>query len=390
MMHLNVVPKILFVAGVALVLSCSKKEKENPIPEGVDTTKYQKVDSIATIIPKTALRDTILTIVADSVDALYYPNTGRFVMKLKRGDVCNITRTGRYDVVDGKGNFWIRVERMGGKGWIYGGHTSLKSDVWVFSDGMTELGHPYIKHKLNRLTAPNFDDLFELVGKTIERTEYSEGDDPDEMGSRKVDANDDEIIVEEDDGMGSKIKETFKPGPANDSLQSILYTYSGTGDSEITFNHSFIIGKHRGKSSFIADFFGELKEIRKVGKNYLLIADYDLFSSRFGTVHYTNVELWSSQRKSMISRQRVANSAVEITGYPIFKPWEDGSFIASSKATFAETDGVLTMEIFETYNKINSAGKVDEKVFYTTRYFTFNDSTNKFLESKQEVIYEAK
>jgi hypothetical protein len=151
-----------------------------------------------------------------------------------------------------------------------------------------------------------------------------------------------------------------------------------------------VVAKHHGKYQFVADFFGELKGIHKVGKNYLLISDYELYSERLGNVTYTNIELYSPEKKHVISRHRFANSAVEITGYPIFKPWEDGSFITSSKASIKEEDGELKMEIFETYNRIKREGGVEEKVFYITRYFTFNDSTNLFDESRQEVIYQAK
>jgi hypothetical protein len=379
----------LLVIGIILLLSCGKKSAETAsIPSEVDTAKYQKVDSVTLTIPRSALRDTVLTIVADSVNALYYPNTGRVVMKLKRGDVCNITRTGRYDVVNGKGNFWVRVERFGGKGWIFGGHTTLESDVWVFSDGMTELGHPYIKYKLNKLSAADFSDLFSLIGKTIKGAEYSE--DEDDPGSRKVDWNDEEIIVTEDNNSGTTITESFKPGPATDSIQSINYTYSEEGDNKVTFNHTFIISRHGSKVFLVRDFFGELKEIHRVGRNHVLVADYDLFSSRLGNVHYTNVEVWSPAKKSIITRQRFADNAVETTGLPIFRPSDDGSFISSGKCTFTEPDGKLTMEIFETYNRVNTTDKVEEKMFFITRYFTFNEATNHFEEAKQEVIYQAK
>lgn len=378
--------------GILFFISCSEKKKktEVTIPVEVDTTKYKKVDSIVNVIPRTALRDTILTITDDSVFALYYPNTGKSVMKLKKGDVCNITRTGRYDVVDGRGNFWVRIERYGGHGWIFGGQTSLNSDVWVFSDGMTELGHPYMKYKLNKITAPNFSELYKQVGRAIKASEYSEDKDEDEVGTRTVELNDDEIIVHEDDGLGSKITEIFKPGPSNDSIKSIIYTYTGEGENAVDFNHSFVIANHGGKSQFAADFFGALREIHKVGKNYMLVSDYSLHSERLGNVGYTNIELYSPQKKHVISRHRFANSAVEIGGYPIFKPWEDGSFIASSKATFTEEEGELKMEIFETYNRIKPEGGVEDKVFYITRYFTFNNATNQFDETRQEVIYQAK
>jgi hypothetical protein len=230
--------------------------------------------------------------------------------------------------------------------------------------------------------------LFKLVGKAIKATEYAEGDD--ESGNRKVEINEDEIIVNEDDGLGSTITEVFRPGPANDSIQSILYSYKGTGDYDVAFNHSFIIAERGNQKSFGADFFGELKGIHKIGKDYLFTADYDLSSSRLGNVHYTNIERWSSKKKSIISRHRFANSAVEPTGYPIFTPWDDGSFISSSVASFSQVDNVVNMEIFETYDRINELRKVDKEAFYVTRYFTFNDSASNFEETRQEVIYEAK
>jgi hypothetical protein len=378
----------LLALGIILLLSCGRKPVETPpVSTEVDTTKYQKVDSVTSVIPKSALRDTVLTIVVDSLNALYYPNTGRPVMKLKRGDICSITRTGRYDVVNGKGNFWVRVERMGGRGWIFGGHTSLESDVWVFSDGMTELGHPYMKYKINRLSASSFPELYSLIGKAIEKTEYSEEED--ESGSRKVDVGDEEIVVTETGNLNSIITESFKPGPANDSIQSINYTYTEEGDNKVTFNHTFIITKHGAKVVIARDFFGELKEIHQVGKNWVLVADYNLFSSRLGNIHYTNVEVWSPGKKSIISRQRFADAAVEITGFPIFKPWDDGSFISSATCTFKEEEGKLNMEIFETYNRLNGSTVID-KAFYVTRYFTFNEAINHFEEAKQEVIYQAK
>ena len=379
---------IPFFLSLFLLAGCSKKQTESPIPIQVDTSLYHKVDSITSSESKTVLRDTILTIKADSVNALYYPNTGKVVMKLKAGDVCKITRKGRYDVVDGKGNFWIRVERFGGKGWIFGGQTSLESDVWVFPEGMTEDGHPYVKYKLNKLFAPNFSNLFQLAGKAIKGAEYSESED--EPGNRKVDLSDDAVVVHESGIGNSTITETFKPGPANDSIQSIIYQYQEEGDNNVTFNHSFIIARKGAHFSFVTDFFGELKEIHRVGKNFLFTADYDLLSGQLGNVHYTNVEIWSSQKKSIISRQRFANTAVEPAGYPIFKRWDDGSFISSAKCTFSEVDDKLNMEIFETYNRVSEKSSVEEKVFYVTRYFTFNQTTYRFEESKQEVIYQEK
>lgn len=365
-----------------------KKEVATPEVNRVDTSQYKQVDSV-TVTTRHALKDTILTIKADSVNALYYPNTGKFVMKLKAGDVCKITKAGRYDVVDGKGNFWVRVERFGGKGWIWGGQTSLESDIWVFSEGMTELGHPYIKYKLNKLSATNFDELFKLAGKAIEKTEYAESDD-EGGGTREVDYDDDEILITEDDKLGTITKESFKPGPANDSIQSVNYFYTSMGTDTVSFNHTLITFRDGAKVAFVADFFGELKEMHRVGKNYLLAADYSLTGSNLGKVQHTKLAVWSPSEKKIISRQRLGYSAVDIKGYPIFKRWEDGSYISEAKTTFAKVDGKLTMEIFETYSRLNDARQVEEKVVFITRYFTFNESTNLFEESRQEVIYQAK
>ena len=79
------------IVGLAVLLaSCATKPTEQPTLVALDTTKYQKVDSVADVHYK-VLDDTVLTIKADSVQALYYPNTGRVVMTLKKKDVCTIT-----------------------------------------------------------------------------------------------------------------------------------------------------------------------------------------------------------------------------------------------------------------------------------------------------------
>jgi hypothetical protein len=254
---------------------------------------------------------------------------------------------------------------------------------------MTELGHPYIKYKLNKLSASNFSDLFELAGKTIEKTEYSESDD-EGGGSRKVDYDDDEILITEDDNLGTITTESLKPGPANDSIQSVNYLFSSKGTDTVSFNHTLIAYKDGPKTAFVADFFGELKEIHRVGKNFLLAADYVLEGTMLGNIHHTKLAVWSPSEKKIVSRQRLGYSAVDVKGFPVFKRWDDGSFVANAKCSFAKVDGKLTMEIFETYNRINDAGKVEEKVVFITRYFTFNEATNLFEESKQEVIYQAK
>jgi hypothetical protein len=140
----------------------------------------------------------------------------------------------------------------------------------------------------------------------------------------------------------------------------------------------------------VADFAGELQNIYKVGKNYLFVADYVLTGTELGKVHYANLVVWSPQKKGIISRQRLGYSAVDVEGFPIFKHWDDGSFISDTKCTFTQTEGVVNLEVFEIYSRINDAGKVEDKVFYITRYFTFNENTNHFVESKQEVMYLAK
>lgn len=375
-----------FIATAMLLLlaHCSTKQTETAKTNSVDTTKFHKLDSVPIAKKvRTAIKDTVLTIKADSVKALYYPNTGKVTMKLKKGDVCKITRIGRYDVVDNKGNFWIRVERMGGKGWIFGGATSIESDVWVFSEGMTEIGHPYSTFQLNKLTGKQFPDLFEKVKQAIKKTELADGD---EGGTRKVEVKQEEVIVTDDDGIGSVTTEVFKLGPTTDSIQSINYAYSLSGEVKTTFNHTFIAYFDGSKTSLIADFPGKLKEVHRIGHDYILASEYTLTDTNLGTVHYTNTAVISPKEKSM-RRMRYGHSAVESMGFPIFRRWDDGSFVANATTTFAREGNTLTMQIFEEYNRLNDDDTVTAKVFYITRYFTFNPATNQFDESKQEVIY---
>ena len=259
-------PLVAFLLVVVILLGCDKPKAETkPNNMAVDTTQLQKLDSVP-LPAKSHLKDTVLTITADTVRALYYPNTGREVMKLVKKDVCKITRTGRYDVVDGKGNFWIRVERFGGKGWIFGGQTSLESDVWVFSEGMTERGHPYTQYKLNKLSSPTFEGLFEKAGIAIKKTEYND----EEVGTMTVKVDDDEFLVQEKETTGKTITESFKLGPATDSIKSINY-YNVTREGDTTeFNHTFIAAFDGREWKFVADFYGELKEIMAVNGNYML------------------------------------------------------------------------------------------------------------------------
>jgi hypothetical protein len=375
---------VLFV-GVIL-LGCGKPQSETKSNNAApDTTQLQKLDSVP-LPAKSHLKDTILTITADSVQALYYPNTGRKVMKLVKKDVCNITRTGRYDVVDGKGNFWIRVERFGGKGWIFGGQTSLESDVWAFSEGMTERGHPNTQYKLNKLSAPTFESLWEKVGQSIKKAAYND----EEIGTMTVDLDDDEILVQEKEIIGKAITETFRLGPATDSIKSINY-YNITTEGDTTeFNHTFVAAFDGREWKFVTDFYGELKEIMVVNSNYVLASSYDLANSNLGRVHFTNVVIWSSNKKVVIDRQRFGHSGVDISGYPIFRRDEDGSFISYATCTFAREGENISMQVFETYDQAMKGGTVQEKVYYITRYFTLNPSSLKFEESKQEVIYRAK
>ena len=370
--------------AVALLANCTTPTNQTASNSAVDTTKFHKLDSIPIAKKvRTAIKDTVLTIKADSVNALYYPNTGKVVMKLKKGDVCKITRVGRYDVIDNKGNFWIRVERMGGKGWIFGGQTSIESDLWVFSEGMTEIGHPYSTFSLNKITGKQFPDFFEKVQKAIQKTELADGD---EGGTRKVEIKQDEVIVSDDDGIGSITTEVFKLGPTTDSIHSINYRYSLSGDVKTTFDHTFIAYSDGTKTSLIADFPGELKAIHRIGRDYILAAEYTLTDTNLGAVHYTNLAVVSPKEKSM-KRMRYGYSAVETTSFPIFRRWDDGSFVTKATSTFAREGSLLTMQIFEEYNRLNDDDTVTEKVFYITRYYTFNPVTNQFDESKQEVIY---
>jgi hypothetical protein len=380
--------KYLFVIIGILLMECTNKQTEAVGSNSIDTTKLQKLDSVPTTKKvRTALKDTVLTITADSVKALYYPNTGKVVMTLKKGDVCKITRTGRYDVVDNKGNFWIRVERMGGRGWIFGGHTSIESDLWIFSEGMTEIGHPHNTYKLNKITASQFPELFNRMKGAIKKTELTEGD---EGGTRKIETKADEITVLDDDGLGTISSELFKLGPAADSVYSINYKYEVSGDVKTTFNHAFVAFWDGKAASLVSDFFGELKEIYRVGDRHIFVSDYSVASTNLGMVHLTNVTVWSARKKAVVNRQRFGHSAVENTGYPIFKKWDDGSFVANATCTFAREGDGLTMQVFETYNRLNDDDSVTEKVFFITRYFTFNPATSRFDESKQEVIYQAK
>lgn len=375
---------LLFV-GV-IFLGCDKPKSETPSNStALDTTQLQKLDSVP-LPAKSQLKDTILTITVDTVRALYYPNTGREVMKLAKKDVCNITRTGRYDVIDGKGNFWIRVERFGGKGWIFGGQTSLESDVWAFSEGMTERGHPNTQYKLNKLSAPTFEGLFKKVGEAIKKTEYND----EEVGTMTADVDDEVILVQEKETVGKTITETIKLGPATDSIKSINYYNVTKGGDTTEFNHTFVAAFDGREWKFVTDFYGELKEIMTVNGNYMLAASYELVNSNLGRVHFTNVVVWSSKKKAVIDRQRFGHSGIDISGYPIFRRDEDGSFISNATCTFAREGESITMQVFETYNQAMKGGTVQEKVYYITRYFTYNPTNLKFEESKQEVIYRAK
>lgn len=389
----NIFPSLKFMASkfsfalslllaFMVIFGCGAKRDETTLSMGsIDTTQFQKVDSIPTA-KKKALRDTVLTIRADTVRVLYYPNTGREVMKLLAGDVCRITRTGRYDVIEGKGNFWIRVERFGGKGWIFGGQTSLESDVWVFSEGMTESGNPHTKYNLDELSSSNFEGLFKMVGERIKNLEYK-----DESGSRIVELTDDKIEVKESEELGDSFIESFKPGPETDSIKSINYSYAMDEGSKISFNHTLIAFLKDSKYSLAADFSGELKEIIKVGNKYLFVTEYALSGSRLGNVHINNVIIWFPKKRVVIGRQRFGHSGLDPEGMPIFKPCEDGSFISQASCIFAREDGKLNMQVFETYNQVRETGGIKEKVFFITRYFTFNESVNRFVETKQEVLY---
>ena len=368
---------------LVVFMQCGKTPDENTsnIPV-IDTSQLQKIDS-APVAAKSHLKDTILKITADTVRALYYPNTGREVMKLVKGDVCNITRTGRYDVIDGKGNFWIRVERYGGKGWIFGGQTSLESDIWAFSEGMSERGHPYAQYGLHKLSAPTFEALFQQIGQAIKKNEYND----EEIGTMTVDVDDDEILVTEKEVIGINLTESFRPGPATDSVKSINY-FNRRLDSDTTeFNHAFIAAFDGRKWKLVADFYGELKEIITVNGKLLLVSSYDLFSTSLGKVHLTNVWTWSSNKKGIIERQRFGYSGIDKRGYPLFRRDEDGSFMTYGQCTFSREGDAISLQVFETYSQAIKGGGIEEKSYYITRYFTYNPATLKFTESKQEVIY---
>ena len=377
---------LALIAFIITFQSCTAPTKPSQEVIVIDTTQYQKVDSVADIHYK-VLKDTVLTIKADSVKALYYPNTGKVVMTLKKGDKCNITRTGRYDVVDNKGNFWIRVERMGGKGWVWGGATSIESDLWVFGEGMTEMNHPYMTYQINNLSSSDFEGLFALTAKSIKAVESSE--DIGEGESFKVDVNSYEITTTDDNGLGTVVKEKFNRGPSRDSVQSINYFYQSEENNPVTFNHAFISYQHGSKNSLVLDFIGELKSIYRAGSNYIFISDYNLTGGELGKIHFANITVWNAKKK-VIKRQRLGYSAIEPTGLPIFKSLEDHSFIVLAECRLIQKGDALSAEVFETYNRKAPDGTIEEKVFYITRYFNFNTSSHLFEESKQEVIYQAK
>lgn len=376
----------LLIASVILLQACTLPKQEQKERASIDTTKYVRVDSVRDIRYK-VLEDTVLKITADSVRALYYPNTGRKVMTLRKGDVCKITRTGRYDVIDNKGNFWIRVERMGGKGWIWGGNTSIESDLWVFEDGMAEISHPYMTYDINKVTASGFQALFEGIGKKVKRIESS--DNVGEAEIFKVSVANNEILTTDDNGVGTLTTERFAPGPALDSVSTITYSSKTEATNPVEFNHTFVAYQSGTKNSLVLDFVGELKEIHRSGGNYVFISDYTLTSGELGKLHFTNITVWHPKRK-VIKKQRVGYSAVDPTGRSIFKSLEDHSFMAMAEAKFMTDGGSLKMEIFETYNMRMPDKSINEKVFFITRYFNFNPATNGFEEWKQEVIYQAK
>jgi hypothetical protein len=381
---LNKVSAIGFLVLSGFVfIQCGKASVDNTSSAPVvDTAHLQKIDSVP-VTAKSHLKDTVLKITADTVRALYYPNTGREVMKLMKGDVCNITRTGRYDVIDGKGNFWIRVERFGGKGWIFGGQTSLESDIWAFSEGMSERGHPNTQYKIHKLSAPTFEALFKQIGQAVKKNEYTD----DEVGTMTVDIDDEEILVTEKETIGITLTESFKPGPATDSVKSINY-YNKRLDTDTTeFNHTFIAAFDGRNWKLVADFYGELKEIVPVNGNHLLISSYDLFNTSLGKVHFANVWTWSSKNKQIIERQRFAYSGIDVTGYPLFRRDEDGSFMTNGQCTVSSEGDAVNLQVFETYSQAMRGGTVKEKAYYITRYFTYDPKSLKFVESKQEVIY---
>jgi hypothetical protein len=381
---LNKVSAVVFLFLLSLVFTqCGKTSVEQASSAlVVDTANLQKIDSVPEVA-KSHLKDTILKITADSVRALYYPNTGREVMKLAKGDVCKITRTGRYDVIDGKGNFWVRVERFGGKGWIFGGQTSLESDVWAFSEGMTERGHPYSQYKINKLSAPTFEALFKQIGQAVKRNEYND----EEVGKMTVDIDEDEILVTEKETVGITVTESFKPGPATDSIKSINYVNRTLDDDTTQFNHTFVAAFDGKNWKLVADFYGELKNIYASNGNHLLISNYNLTNTSLGVVNFTNVWVLSPKTKQVIERQRFGYSGIDVTGYPLFRRDEDGSFMTNGACTFNREGNDITMQIFETYNQAKRGGGITQRAFYITRYFTYNPRTSKFEESKQEVIY---
>jgi hypothetical protein len=357
--------------------SASDKKNGNA---AIDTTNLQRIDSVPQLT-EPYLKDTVLTIKADTVRALYYPNTGKAVMTLVKGNVCKITRTGRYDVLDGKGNFWIRVEHMGGRGWIFGGYTSLESDAWVFGEGMTERGHPYAQYGLSRLSGSTFEELWQKIGEAIKKGEYN-----DEVGTRTATLSDNLITVTEKETVGKTIAEVFRPGLALDSIRSINYTNTTEGDEAGRFNHTFVTAIRDGKWRFVLDFAGELKEATAMNGNYILAAEYDLQGVNLGTVGFANIVVWSPKQKKVLSRQRLAYSGVNPSGYPMFSRLEDGSYIASADCSYAN-EGVPTLQVFETYNQAVKGSPLKTKAFFITRYFTYNPQTLRFEESKQEVIY---
>jgi hypothetical protein len=376
----DIVRNSFFLLLMLVISSCSKAPGENKSSISVDTANLQRIDSVPQAT-KAVLKDTVLTITADTVRALYYPNTGREVMTLVKGNKCIITRTGRYDVVDNKGNFWIRVEHMGGRGWIFGGHTSLESDEWVFAEGMTERGHPYAQYGLSRLSGSTFEELWQKIGEAVKKGDYN-----DEVGTRTATTSDEAITVLEKETIGKNITELFKPGLLLDSVKSINYTNTTEGDEAGRFNHTFVTAIRDGKWRFVLDFVGEMKAMMPVHGHYVLAAEYDLEGVNLGTVGFANIVVWSPKQKKVLNRQRLAYSGVNPMGYPMFSRLEDGSFIASADCSYTN-ESLPALQIFETYNQALKGSPLKAKAFYITRYFAYNPKTLRFEESKQEVIY---
>jgi hypothetical protein len=120
-MKINIL--ILNTLFILLMLACQTKTTDQNL--NTDSIVVNNKDSIHQKIATEEQKSVFLIIYGKEIWIRDIPSTGKVILKLNEGDECKILEKGKLEIIQGRPDYWYKIEFNKTEGWVFGSQTDI-------------------------------------------------------------------------------------------------------------------------------------------------------------------------------------------------------------------------------------------------------------------------